>query len=65
MVLSVPDEVRAGGQEMSMQLLPSSEHLLCGRLEEEVAQLAQALTPLVMLSPPSPTLRLIPAPGSH
>lgn len=28
-----------------MQLLPSSEHPLCGRLEEEAAQLAQALTP--------------------
>lgn len=37
-----------------MQLLPSSEHPLCGRLEEEAAQLAQALTPWSCCPLPDP-----------
>lgn len=39
-VLPVSDKGRAGGEEMSMQLLPSPEHPLRGRLGRGGPQLA-------------------------
>lgn len=58
MVLSVSDEVRAVGQEMSMQLLPSPEHPLCGCLEEGSRGTAgSGPEPQVMLPPTSSTLQ--------
>lgn len=65
MVLSVSDEVGAGGQEMPMQLPPRPQHPLRGGLGRAEAQLAQALKPSLCSASQLLPSWLVPARGSR